>query len=92
MSFGLKNGRQTFQRLMDSIYRVIDFVDCYIDEILIIIIVVYNRHASRIQAPDIEVRRGMKQNDKPKIESTEQIINAFRACKCSVAQAAIMLI
>lgn len=35
MPFGLKNATQTFQRFMDNIFRGIDFVYCYIDDILI---------------------------------------------------------
>lgn len=35
MPFGLKNAAQTFQRLMDSALQDLDFVYCYIDDILI---------------------------------------------------------
>lgn len=35
MPFGLRNATQTFQRYMDSIFRHLDFVFCYIDDILI---------------------------------------------------------
>lgn len=35
MPFGLKNATQTFQRFMDEIFRGIEFVFCYIDDILI---------------------------------------------------------
>lgn len=35
MPFGLKNATQTFQRFMDNIFRGLDFVYCYIDDILI---------------------------------------------------------
>lgn len=35
MPFGLKNATQTFQRYMDMILRGLDFVFCYIDDILI---------------------------------------------------------
>lgn len=35
MTFGLCNAAQSFQRLMDSVCRGLDFVHCYIDDILI---------------------------------------------------------
>ena len=35
MPFGLKNATQTFQRYMDSIFRDVDFVYCYIDDIIV---------------------------------------------------------
>lgn len=35
MPFGLRNATQTFQRFMDSIFRGLDFVFVYIDDILI---------------------------------------------------------
>lgn len=35
MPFGLKNATQTFQRFMDMVLRNLDFVFCYIDDILI---------------------------------------------------------
>jgi len=35
MPFGLRNASQTFQRFMDSIFRDLDFVFVYIDDILI---------------------------------------------------------
>lgn len=35
MTFGLCNAAQSFQRLMDSVCRGLDFVYCYIDDILI---------------------------------------------------------
>ena len=35
MPFGLRNAAQTFQRFMDEITRGLDFVYCYIDDILI---------------------------------------------------------
>lgn len=35
MPFGLKNATQTFQRFMDTIFRDLDFVFVYIDDILI---------------------------------------------------------
>lgn len=35
MSFGLRNAAQTFQRYIDNITRDLDFVTCYIDDILI---------------------------------------------------------
>jgi len=35
MPFGLKNATQTFQRFMDNIFRGMDFVYCYTDDILI---------------------------------------------------------
>ena len=35
MGMGLTNAAPTFQRLMDSIFRDLDFVSCYLDDILI---------------------------------------------------------
>jgi transposase InsO family protein len=35
MPFGLKNAAQTFQRLMDSLFRTIPFIFIYLDDILI---------------------------------------------------------
>ncbi|XP_060665714.1 uncharacterized protein LOC132798002 [Drosophila nasuta] len=35
MPFGLKNATQTFQRFIDQIFREIDYVFCYVDDILI---------------------------------------------------------
>lgn len=35
MPFGLRNATQTFQRFMDSVLRGLDFVYCYIDDIII---------------------------------------------------------
>jgi hypothetical protein len=35
MPFGLKNAAQTFQRLMDSLFRIIPFIFIYLDDILI---------------------------------------------------------
>ena len=35
MPFGLKNSAQAFQRLMDGIFRDLDFVFVYLDDILI---------------------------------------------------------
>ena len=35
MPFGLKNAAQTFQRLMDGIFRGIDFVFVYLDDIVV---------------------------------------------------------
>lgn len=35
MPFGLKNAAQTFQRFIDSLFRDLDYVFCYIDDILI---------------------------------------------------------
>ncbi|XP_076394344.1 uncharacterized protein LOC100875763 [Megachile rotundata] len=35
MTFGLKNAAQTFQRFMDVVLRGLDFVFCYIDDVLI---------------------------------------------------------
>lgn len=35
MPFGLRNATQTFQRYMDSIFRNMDYVFCYLDDILI---------------------------------------------------------
>lgn len=35
MPFGLRNAAQTFQRLMDSVLRGLDFVFCYLDDVLI---------------------------------------------------------
>ena len=35
MGMGLTNAAPTFQRLMDSIFRDLDFVSCYLDDIII---------------------------------------------------------
>ena len=35
MPFGLKNAAQAFQRLMDGIFRQLDFAFVYLDDILI---------------------------------------------------------
>ena len=35
MPFGLRNATQTFQRYMDTIFRNVEYVFCYIDDILI---------------------------------------------------------
>ena len=35
MAMGLTNAAPTFQRLMDSIFRDLDFVSCYLDDIMI---------------------------------------------------------
>jgi len=35
MPFGLKNASQTFQRYMNSTFQGMDFVFCYIDDILV---------------------------------------------------------
>lgn len=35
MPFGLKNAAQTFQRFMNSIFQDLDYVYCYVDDILI---------------------------------------------------------
>ena len=35
MGMGLTNAAPTFQRLMDSIFRDLDFVSCYLDDIMI---------------------------------------------------------
>ena len=35
MSMGLTNAAPTFQRLMDSVFGDLDFVSCYLDDILI---------------------------------------------------------
>ncbi len=35
MPFGLRNAGQTFQRFIDSIFRDLDFVFVYIDEVLV---------------------------------------------------------
>lgn len=35
MPFGLKNASQSFQRLMNCLFREMDFVFCYVDDILI---------------------------------------------------------
>lgn len=35
MTFGLKNAAQTFQRFMDAVLRGLDFVFCFVDDILI---------------------------------------------------------
>ena len=35
MGMGLTNAAPTFQRLMDSVFRDLDFVSCYLDDILI---------------------------------------------------------
>ncbi|KMQ86113.1 gag-pol polyprotein [Lasius niger] len=35
MPFGLKNAAQTFQRFMNSIFQSLDYVYCYVDDILI---------------------------------------------------------
>lgn len=36
MTFGLCNAAQTFQRFMDTVLRGLDFIFCYIDDILIV--------------------------------------------------------
>jgi hypothetical protein len=38
MAFGLRNATQSFQRFIDTIFRDLDVVCCYIDDIIIIII------------------------------------------------------
>lgn len=35
MSFGLRNGAQSFQRVIDEVLRGLDFLFCYIDDILV---------------------------------------------------------
>lgn len=35
MPFGLRNASQTFQRYVDSVLRGLDFVACYVDDIII---------------------------------------------------------
>jgi hypothetical protein len=35
MPFGLKNATQTFQRIMDSLFCIFNFVFIYLDDILI---------------------------------------------------------
>ena len=35
MPFGLRNAAQTFQRFMDSLFKHLPFVFCYLDDIII---------------------------------------------------------
>ena len=35
MPFGLRNATQTFQRYIDSLFRDLDFIFCYVDDIII---------------------------------------------------------
>jgi hypothetical protein len=35
MPFGLRNATQTFQRFMDSIFKHLPFVFCYLDDLII---------------------------------------------------------
>jgi hypothetical protein len=35
MSFGLRNAAQTFQRFMDSLFKHLPFVFCYLDDLII---------------------------------------------------------
>ena len=50
MPFGLKNAAQTFQRLMDRIFRGLPFVFIYLDDVLV---------ASRTRKLHIEHLRGV---------------------------------
>lgn len=49
MPYGLKNSSQTFQRFVDSIFRDLDFVFIYIDDILIMS-ESHDEHKSHLQA------------------------------------------
>jgi hypothetical protein len=35
MPFGLRNAAQTFQRFMDSLFKHLPFMSCYLDDIII---------------------------------------------------------
>lgn len=48
MTFGLRNASKTFQRLMDEVFRGLDFVFCYIDDIFIAS-TTYDEHIGHIR-------------------------------------------
>ncbi len=35
MPFGLKNARMFFQRVMDQVFKEVEFLKCYIDDVLV---------------------------------------------------------